>query len=58
MFVATYVQCDSGHGSNHVSDLLQVKIKYLNEISDTEDRLKLAIDCKVHSLAIDVCMHV
>ena len=52
------MQCDCGHGNSHVSGLLQVKLKYLNEISDVEDRLKLAMDYKVHSLAIDVSMYI
>ena len=52
------MQCDCGHDSSHVSGLLQVKLKYLNEISDVEDRLKLAMDYKVHSLAIDVSMYI
>ena len=54
MYVSSYMQCDCRYGSSHVSNLLQVKLKYLNEISDVEDRLKLAMDYKVHSLAIDV----
>ena len=37
-------------------DLLQVKSKYLNEVTDVEDKLKLAMDYKMHSIAINVCV--
>ena len=39
-------------------DLLQVKSKYLNEVTDVEDKLKLAMDYKMHSVAINVRMYV
>lgn len=52
--VCSYVSC--GHANSHVRDLLQVKSKYLNEVTDVEDKLKLAMDYKMHSIAISVRM--